>query len=125
MRSVLVAIVFVVLATESFAGERRVRAVVTAYCPCRKCCGKYADGKTATGRSAYLPGCAVDPKRVRYGSTIRIPPVNGFPAFSVVADDTGSAMRRSKRIHIDLRFKTHAEALRFGRNNVWVRISTR
>lgn len=112
-----------VAAVESQANEvegRTVTALVTAYCPCRKCCGRYADGITSTGRDARKPGCAVDPARISYGSRVHIPGVGWR-----LADDTGSAMRASGRrgvIHIDVRMRSHAEALRFGTRRVKVRI---
>ena len=45
----------------------------TGYCPCSICCGKYADGKTATWRDAQKAGVAVDPKVIPLGSHIDIP----------------------------------------------------
>lgn len=87
-----------------------IRARVTAYCPCVKCCGKWADGKTSCGKDAWRTrGVAVDPKVIPYGSTVTIP---GYGEF--IADDTGSAMKRGSIPRIDLRFYTHEEALQFG-----------
>lgn len=89
---------------------RTVAARVTAYCPCESCCGKWADGITSRGRNALeTRGVAVDPKVISYGSMVTIP---GHGTF--VADDTGSAMRKSGIVKIDLRFPTHQEALNFG-----------
>ncbi len=91
----------------------RVRSKVTAYCPCRVCCGVHANGRTAIGRDAGGRGAAVDPQAVPYGSILRVP-----QAGYVETDDTGGAMRRSWRregiLHIDLRMRTHAEARRWG-----------
>lgn len=95
-----------------------VMAKVTGYCPCEKCCGKYADGRTSWwgGESkgyASRPGAAVDPNAVPYGSWITIP---GVPD-PVQADDTGGAMRQSAKngvLHIDLRFQSHQEARKWG-----------
>lgn len=89
---------------------KMIYAIVTAYCPCKKCCGQYSDGITSRGRDAFkFRGVAVDPKRIKYGSLITIPGAGTF-----IADDTGSAMRNSKQLHIDLRFKTHQQALNWG-----------
>ncbi len=97
-----------------------VKAKVTAYCPCRICCGKYANGKTATGRDARGRGAAVDPRVLPYGSILRIP-----RAGYVEADDTGGAMRQSwskqRIVHIDLRMRTHAEARKWGVR--WVKVA--
>ena len=88
----------------------RLHAKVTAYCPCEQCCGKYADGRTSTGKDAWRTrGVAVDPKRIPYGSKVTIPGAGTF-----IADDTGGAMRNAKMIHIDLRFNNHVEALAWG-----------
>ena len=88
---------------------KKITAKITAYCPCEKCCGEYSDGVTSTGPDAYTRGCAVDPRRIPYGSIIQI---DGYG--TVTADDTGGAMRNSDIYHIDVRFATHQEALNFG-----------
>jgi len=98
----------------------RVEAVVTAYCPCRICCGQYADGVTATGRDARLPGIAVDPKRIPYGSRVYIPGLGWR-----TADDTGGAMRQSGRrgiVHIDVRMPNHKAARLWGVKRLTVTI---
>lgn len=79
---------------------------VTAYCPCEDCCNQYADGLTSTGTSAYTKGVAVDPKFIKYGSGVFIP---GYG--EVVADDCGGAIKGGR---LDVRFKTHQEALNWG-----------
>jgi 3D (Asp-Asp-Asp) domain-containing protein len=89
-----------------------IRAKVTAYCACRICCGKHANGRTSRNRDAKLPGVAVDPCAIPYGSQVKIPGKGTF-----LADDTGGAMRQSwkkKIYHVDLRMKTHKEARRWG-----------
>jgi 3D (Asp-Asp-Asp) domain-containing protein len=87
--------------------------VVTAYCPCRRCCGRFANGRTSTDTSAWQPGAATDPDVIPYGSTVAVP---GYGTVRV--DDTGLAMRRSwrsaHRIHIDVRFDYHWQARRWG-----------
>lgn len=111
-------------AVASPAGQVKVKtveAVVTAYCPCRQCCGPDARGITSTGQDARLDGCAVDPKLVPYGCRVRIPGVGWR-----TADDTGSAMRASGRrgvVHIDVRMQSHERALRFGIRRVTVQIA--
>lgn len=96
-------------------------AIVTAYCPCRRCCGSHADGRTSTGTSAWLKGAAADPAAVAYGTRIY---VEGY-GYAVV-DDTGGAMRRTYRrsgmIHIDLRMTYHHEARSWGRKTMKIRI---
>ncbi|MBM3251002.1 MAG: hypothetical protein FJZ07_02095 [Candidatus Nealsonbacteria bacterium] len=94
---------------------------VTAYCPCEKCCGKYADGKTAIGKDARTTkGVAADPGLLPYGTRLNIP---GKGILTV--DDTGGAMRRSARngiYHIDVRFHDHKKALNWGVQQLTVEI---
>lgn len=82
---------------------------ISAYCPCELCCGKYADGVTATGKNAYTKGVAVDPNVIPLGTKIYIP---GYG--TVVADDVGGAIKGDK---LDVRFPTHREALEWGRKH--------
>lgn len=95
--------------------------LVTAYCPCRKCCGKDADGRTSRGRDAFKTrGVAVDPTVIPYGTVAAIPGAGQF-----IADDTGGAMRQDWRkrgiVHIDLRFSSHGDALAWGRRILTVK----
>jgi len=93
-------------------GYVKITMEVTAYCPCKKCCGKFADGVTATGVNAYTKGVAVDPKKIPLGSTVKIP---GYG--TVKADDVGGAIKGNR---LDVRFNTHKEALQWGRRTVVV-----
>lgn len=45
---------------------------ITAYCPCEECCGRWADGVTATGLPAGPGVVAVDPEVIPLGSTVII-----------------------------------------------------
>lgn len=96
-------------------------AVVTAYCPCWRCCGRHANGRTSTGASAWQRGAATDPRALPYGSRIY---VEGYGYTTV--DDTGGAMRqtwvRRGMLHIDLRMTYHYQARRWGRRVMRVRI---
>ena len=98
----------------------RARVLTTAYCPCAKCCGKWADGTTALGRDVHEHplGIASDHAVVPPWTWVDVP---GYGRAQV--DDTGSAMKASARdgvIHLDLRFLDHDEALRWGRQWLWV-----
>lgn len=104
------------------ASRQRVyvmRAVVTGYDTCGKCCGKYAGGKkTAIGRNALVnDGAASAPELIPYRSRIYVPGLALNPVR--VVDDTGIGMRRHARAHrqlqFDVRFPTHAMAASFGR----------
>jgi len=93
---------------------KTVRAKVTAYDPSRLSCGKFADGKTSIGQSAWvMDGVASDPKAIPYGTYVEIPGV-GFKE----VDDTGKAMRNSwkrhRNYHLDLRMTYPYQARRWG-----------
>ena len=96
-----------------FIKSKPIRMKVTAYYPGKECCGKFADGKTATGRDAWETfGVAADPKLLPYGTKLKIPGIG-----IRVVDDTGGAMRKSAKqgvYHIDVRFHNYKEAKKFG-----------
>lgn len=103
-------------------------AVLTAYCPCAKCCGERAVGLTADGTDVrYAPyGVAADPRRLPYGTTVFIPIGHGYldkqntteAQRQFTVDDTGGIIRRRTRstgvLHLDLRFIHHRNAVKFG-----------
>lgn len=96
---------------------------LTAYCSCKKCCGKWAKNRpvdengntiviTASGKRAKAgTTIAVDPKVIPYGTKVKI---NGH---IYIAQDTGV---RGK--HIDVYFDSHEEAVKFGKKKAIVYI---
>lgn len=87
-----------------------VRMRVTAYCPCPKCCGQYADGITACGH-VIQPGdtfVAAD-KRYGFGTEIIVPGYSRGQAVKVL--DRGGAIKGDR---IDVFFHSHQEALEWG-----------
>lgn len=100
---------------------RDVWAIVTAYCPCTRCCGRNARGRTSIGNTAWLPGIAADPNAVSYGTRVEIPEYGTY-----LIDDTGGAMRRNWRVrgqlHLDVRLKYHYEARSWGKKLMKVKI---
>jgi 3D (Asp-Asp-Asp) domain-containing protein len=123
--------------TLATAGEwREIEATLTAYCPCSICCGVRAAGLTADGTSVDRQpyGIAADPKRLPYGTRLWIPPGLGYldhqrptdEQRQFTVDDTGGIIRRrtraTGRIHLDVRFRQHGNAVRFGIKTatVWV-----
>lgn len=89
--------------------ERVEKYKITAYCPCAKCCGKFADGITSTGAVATAGRTiAVDPEVIPYGSIVVI------DGNEYVAEDCGGAIKGNR---IDMFFNTHAEALEYGVQN--------
>lgn len=79
---------------------------ITAYCPCSKCCGQWADGITSTGVTASEGRTiAVDPKVIPYGSKVVI------AGNEYIAEDCGGAIKENR---IDIYFESHDDALEYG-----------
>lgn len=77
---------------------------ITHYCNCEICCGKWANGSTATGTEATEGRTvAVDPNVIPLGSEVRI------GDHTYIAEDTGVRGRV-----IDVFVNSHEEALRLG-----------
>lgn len=79
---------------------------VTAYCPCEKCCGAYANGYTATGAKATQGvTIAADPDVLPMGTEIDL------DGHTYTVQDTGGAIAGNR---LDLYFDNHEDALRWG-----------
>ena len=79
---------------------------VTAYCPCEKCCGAYANGYTATGEKATQGvTIAADPDVLPMGTKIEL------DGHTYTVQDTGGAIAGNR---LDLYFDNHEDALRWG-----------
>ena len=114
-------------------GEHIVRMKVTAYCPCSKCCGMFADYITASGHTIKIDFgqkfVAAD-KRYPFGTLMFVPgycnetPYPGMPPHGkniwiraigqvelVKVLDRGGAIKGN---HIDVYFDSHQEALNWG-----------
>lgn len=92
---------------------RTVRMEVTAYCPCKVCCGRKARGITASGRNVRYNGgafVAADKQILPFYSKIIVPGYAGETPIPVI--DTGSDIVGYR---LDVFFKTHAQAQRWGR----------
>lgn len=111
----------------SFAAEGRwITVEATAYCPCSLCCEGSDDGITANGTSVdHVPyGIAASPN-IPFRARVYIPTDCGYLDVSrsddrwFPVDDRGSAVseewRRSGITRLDLRYKSHASAQKFGR----------
>lgn len=132
-RPFLLALVFTVgCATDPTAGLTPVARTmeVTAYCPCKQCCGwkrtwwgkpvhangphagtRKKIGVTASGEKARH-GTVAAPASVPFGTIIDVP---GYGRATVA--DRGSAIQGD---HLDVFFKSHREALAWGRQNLTV-----
>ncbi|NUM52821.1 MAG: 3D domain-containing protein [Candidatus Hydrogenedentes bacterium] len=95
---------------------------VTAYCPCKKCCGWHRNwrgkavttagypkkvGVTASGVKARAGTIAADTSKYPFGTQMYVP---GYGYGTV--QDRGGAIKGD---HIDVFFKSHKEALNWGR----------
>lgn len=89
---------------------------VTAYCPCEKCCGRFADGITANGHK-IKPGdrFVAAPKKVPFWTMLVVPGYNDGEPVPVL--DRGGAIKEGC---IDVFFHTHEEALEWGVK--WLRV---
>lgn len=95
---------------------------ITAYCPCVKCCGRWADGVTASGHviSAGDKFVAADTKRYPFGTGMSVP---GYSYVSTKGCNYGTVRQIARVLdrggaikgnHIDVYFDTHQEALNWG-----------
>ena len=99
-------------AYEALAGYRYIgECTITAYCPCEECCGKWADGLTATGLPAGPGIVAVDPEVIPLGSTVVI------DGQKYLAADTGVTGR-----HVDICMVDHGSTVEagVGTAEVWI-----
>lgn len=84
---------------------------LTAYCPRRCCCGKWASGYTATGTLATEGRTiAVDPKVIPYGTHVLLIWPDGTQ-HSYISEDCGGGVNGN---HIDVFFNDHQAARVFG-----------
>ena len=93
--------------------------LVTAYCPCEKCCGRWADGLTASGRPVTSHGgrFVAGPPELPFGTLVRVPGYAGGDAVPVL--DRGGRITGRQ---LDVFFPTHQEALAWGRRALAVEI---
>lgn len=84
---------------------------ITAYCPCEVCCGRWADGLTATGLPAGPGVVAVDPEVIPLGATVII------DGQRYLAADTGVTGK-----HVDICLAGHEATVEAGVRTaeVWV-----
>lgn len=104
------------------AGRRSylMRMRVTAYSPDRRSCGIWADGITASGKNVYTNGSrfvAADTRILPFGTQVAIPGYNGGVAVPVL--DRGGAIKGNR---LDVFFRTHEQARRWGTRWVMVRV---
>lgn len=100
--------------TEVDKPTKTMIVVATAYCPCSKCCGEYANGITASGAIARANHTiAVDRNVIPLGTKVL------YNGNIYVAEDTGGAIKGNR---IDIYFDSHSEALEFGRQTIDIEV---
>lgn len=101
------------------SGEwQTVRMRVTAYCPCERCCGEYADGVTACGHRIQAgDSFAAADRRYPFGTEMVVAGYNNGESIRVL--DRGGAIRGNR---LDLFFHSHEEALQWGVRHLDVRV---
>ena len=97
---------------------KTVRMRVTSYCPCKKCCGKLAEGITASGHKiSWGNRFVAAPKNIPFGSEIIIPGYNNGKAVKVL--DRGRVIKGNR---LDVFYNTHHTAGDWGTKYLDVKI---
>ena len=94
----------------AMAPSQMVWMRVTAYCPCRRCCGRHSDGKTASGHKIKRGDTfiAAD-KKHSFGTKMIVPGYNNSQLVKVL--DRGRAIRGNR---LDVFFNSHRKARKWG-----------
>lgn len=94
------------------------KANISAYCPCEKCCGKWAKVLPRGTASGHIikkgDKFIAAPKNIPFGTIIDVP---GYGKATVL--DRGGAIKGNK---LDLYFESHKEALQWGRKQLTVKV---
>lgn len=107
-------------------GESRIdtsgsECVLTAYCPCEKCCGKWALNRpngvvyTASGEVAQEGVTVAADWDVYPAGTVLY--IEGMGEY--IVQDVGGAVNGN---HVDVYFDTHEEAVNFGKQTAFVEV---
>jgi 3D (Asp-Asp-Asp) domain-containing protein len=99
---------------DAVRSEQAELYTVTAYCPCKVCCGQWAGGPTASGKMPVVGVTCAGPRRIPFGTRVRIEGLGE----RVVQD----RLARKYDGRFDVFFASHKEALRFGKRTLKVRI---
>lgn len=83
----------------------KVRAKLTAYCPCRQCSEGWGYSTASGKRARANHTIAVDRRKIKLGTKVKI----GGKTY--VAEDVGGGV---KGYHIDIFMKNHKQTQRFG-----------
>lgn len=103
--------------TRSGSRNSTIYCKLTAYSPYDNQSGIEGGGITSTEKTPCKKYCAVDPKKIPYGTILEV------PGYGIVeAQDTGSALRKYRDYQVDLYMDTYKEAVDFGVQYKEVRI---
>ena len=87
-----------------------MRMRVTGYCACSRCCGRFSDGKTATGhRIQWGDRFVAAPKWMKFGTELIIPGYNHSQPVKVI--DRGRVIKGNR---LDVFYNTHHTASKWG-----------
>lgn len=90
-----------------------IQAEVSAYAPLDNKSGMCADSTPTVTSKGFYPSrdiVAVDPREIPYGTLLFIPG-HGY----AIAGDTGSHLRKNKKVGIDIFRSSYEEAIQWGR----------
>jgi len=91
---------------------------VTAYCACKKCCGKWSGGPTASGRMPVAGITVAGPRSVPFGTRVRIEGVG----VRVVQDRLAKRFDNRFDVFLGSDEQAHGKALRFGKRTLKVEV---
>lgn len=98
-----------------------IRMRVTAYCSCRKCCGKHSDGITANDHKIrHGDKFVAADKMISIGTELIIPGYNNSQPVEVL--DRGRAIRGNR---LDIYFNSHKKALKWAVKYLPVKVKIR
>ncbi len=100
------------LCLQSLQSATNYIVTVTAYCPCKKCCGPNAKGITASGKKAVEGITIAASRSIPFGTKINIPGVGN----RIVQDRL--SIKYDNRI--DVFFNDHEKAKEFGKKSLTV-----
>ena len=104
--------------TKSTAEWKTVRMKVTAYCPCRKCCGRHSDGYTASMHKIHRGDRFVaSDKKFGFGTEMIIPGYNNSNPVKI--EDRGRLIKGNK---LDVFFNSHRQAKKWGVKYIDVKV---
>jgi 3D (Asp-Asp-Asp) domain-containing protein len=106
-------IVILLFLCSSASADYTIRLPVTAYCPCKVCCGSKAHGVTASGKVVRV-GMVAGPRSIPFGTKVFIPGAG----WRTVEDRLAERFDR----RIDLYCTTHSQAKAWGIRTLNVKV---